>query len=174
MPDAPRLGAMSEGRSTRWLDAEQQRSWRAYVLGTTMLLDRLDHELRQSHDISLPEYEVLVRLSEADGCCLRMASLAVAMSFSRSRITHTIGRLERMGVVKRTATDDDRRGVTAALTPHGRTLLVEAAPIHVSGVREHLVDLAGAEDFAAVGRVFSAVCDHLVAQPSPPADSSRG
>ena len=30
-------------------------------------------------------------------------------------------------------------------------------------MRDHLVDLVSAEDFAAVGRVMDAVCDNLVA-----------
>jgi hypothetical protein len=33
----------------------------------------------------------------------------------------------------------------------------------VRGVREHLVGLASSEDFAAVGRVFDAVSDGLIA-----------
>lgn len=37
------------------------------------------------------------------------------------------------------------------------------APIHVGGVREHLVDLASKEDFAALGRVMDAVSDNLIA-----------
>ena len=37
------------------------------------------------------------------------------------------------------------------------------APDHVNGVRDHLVDLVSAEDFAALGRVMNTVSDHLVA-----------
>ncbi|WP_310964253.1 MarR family winged helix-turn-helix transcriptional regulator [Nocardioides terrisoli] len=165
---------MSDRLGPRWLDQDQQRSWRAYIMGTTLLLGQLDRELRQAHGISLPEYELLVRLSEAEGRCLRMALLADAMSFSRSRITHTVARLEQMGVVERTATDDDRRGVTARLTARGWDLLEKAAPVHVTGVREHLVDIASDEDFAAVGRAFNAVCDHLIADHAPAADIRQG
>jgi DNA-binding MarR family transcriptional regulator len=157
-------------QGTRWLDQEQQRSWRAYIMGSTLLMDRLDRELRQAHGLSMPEYEVLVRLSESDCRALRMAVLADAVSYSRSRITHTVARLEKMGLVARTAADGDRRGVAAVLTDKGYAVLEEAAHIHVSGVREHLVDLASAEDFAAMGRVFDAVCDHLLAGASPEAD----
>jgi DNA-binding MarR family transcriptional regulator len=155
---------------TPWLDEGQQRSWRAYIAGTTMLLDRLDRELRQSHDISLPEYEVLVRLSEAPERTLRMAALADAMSYSRSRITHTVARLETAGLVERCAADTDRRGVMARLSSEGQARLVAAAPTHVAGVREHLVGLANDNDFAAVGRVFDAVTDHLVPDHGPAAD----
>ena len=39
---------MSERTRTRWLDADQQRSWRALVMGITLLLDRLDDDLRRA------------------------------------------------------------------------------------------------------------------------------
>ena len=155
---------------TEWLDTDQQHAWRAYVGGTTMLLDRLDRELRQSHDISLPEYEVLVRLSESPDRTLRMAALADAMAYSRSRITHTVARLERAGLIQRGGDPTDRRGVVAQLTDVGFTRLAEAAHTHVTGVREHLVALASGADFAAVGRVFDAVTDHLAAEHGPAAD----
>ena len=47
------------------------------------------------------------------------------------------------------------------LTDLGEKTLVAAAPTHVAGVRECLVDLAEPADFAAVGRVFGAVADRL-------------
>ncbi|MFT4286716.1 MarR family winged helix-turn-helix transcriptional regulator [Nocardioides sp.] len=149
------------GETTRWLDDDQQHAWRALYLGTTLLKDRLDADLRRDFDLSLPEYEVLVRLSEADGS-LRMAQLADAMAHSRSRVTHTIKRMEGAGLVERSTSTDDGRGVVARITGLGMELLVRAAPVHVTGVREYLLDLVAADDFAAVGRVFDAVCDHLV------------
>jgi DNA-binding MarR family transcriptional regulator len=160
---------MTEG-GTRWLDRDQQHAWRAYIMGSTLLMDRLDRELRRTHGLSMPEYEVLVRLSESDCRSLRMAVLADAVSYSRSRITHTVARLEKMGLVARTSADEDRRGVAAVLTDKGYAVLEEAAHVHVEGVRTHLVDMASDEDFAAVGRVFDAVCDHLLAGASPEAD----
>ena len=57
-------------------DRDQQQAWRAYILGTALLLDRLDRDLREEHDLSLPEYEILVRLSEAARRRMRMADLA--------------------------------------------------------------------------------------------------
>ncbi|MGH3411794.1 MAG: MarR family winged helix-turn-helix transcriptional regulator [Marmoricola sp.] len=162
MSSGQRTGTGARTR-TRWLDHDQQHSWRAYVLGTTLLLDRLDRELRDAHDISLTEYEVLVRLSEQPGRKMRMAVLAEAMCYSRSRVTHTIARMERAGLVERAQTDDDRRGVEAVMTRQGRRRLEQAAPTHVAGVREHLVEHASDADFAAVGRVFDEVSDHLMA-----------
>jgi DNA-binding MarR family transcriptional regulator len=147
---------------TRWLDAGQQRSWRALVMGTTLLFDRLDDDLRDAHDISLVEYEILVRLSERDGQ-MRMAALADALAHSRSRVTHTVTRMEKAGLVQRSSSPEDGRGIVATLTPKGEDLLFQAAPTHVAGVRAYLVDLSTDPDFAALGRVFDAVSDNLVA-----------
>lgn len=146
---------------TRWLDDRQQRHWRAFLGGTTVLMDQLDRDLRSEHGLSMSEYEILVRLSEAPNRSIRMAELASALSHSRSRITHTISRLEQGGIVTRGQCDSDGRGVTATLTDRGLELLATAAHTHVRGVREYLVDVSSPEDLEAVGRVMQAVVDHL-------------
>ena len=149
---------------TRWLDAEQQASWRAFIVGSTLLMDTLDRELRLAHDISLAEYEILVRLSESPDRTLRMAKIAESMRHSRSRVTHTVSRMEKDGLIRRVAATDDKRGVDAMMTEKGWELLKAAAHTHVTGVREHFVELAGEADFAALGRVMNAVSDQLVAE----------
>jgi DNA-binding MarR family transcriptional regulator len=148
---------------TRWLDSEQQRSWRAYIIGSTLLQDILDRELRQAHGVSLGEYEILVRLSESPGRTLRMAQIAESMQHSRSRVTHTVSRMEKAGLIERCAAEGDRRGVEARMTDKGWDLLVRAAPTHVTGVCEHFVDLATDEEFTTMGRLMDAVADHLLA-----------
>ena len=153
---------MPDADEPRWLDESQQRSWRALMMGITLLLDRLDADLRRSFDISLAEYEILVRLSERPGRQLRMAQLADALAHSRSRVTHTVKRMETAGLVERTNSADDGRGVVCAMTDAGYHLLERMAPTHVNGVRDYLVDLASSEDFAALGRVMNAVADKLV------------
>ncbi len=161
---------MATGSEVHWLDAEQQSSWRAYIMGSELLLHQLDRELREEHGISFSEYEILVRLSEAEHGRMRMALLADAMSHSRSRVTHTISRMERAGLVLRHAAESDRRGVEAVMTDAGERKLVDAAPTHVRGVRTHLVDVASREDFAALGRIFNEVSDRLLSDMPKDAD----
>jgi DNA-binding MarR family transcriptional regulator len=151
--------------ATNWLDADQQQAWRSYIIGTTRLLERLDRELREAHGLSLPEYEVLVRLSEADNRSLRMAELASSMSHSRSRTTHTIARMEAAGLVERFTCDQDGRGRWATLSDKGWKVLVEAAHTHVRGVREHLIDQLSATQFATLGDAFDQIGAHLAARP---------
>ncbi len=152
----------ADSSDVAWLDQQQQRSWRAFLVGTTLLMDRLDRELREQHRLSLPEYEILVRLAEADGNRMRMAHLADSVSHSRSRVTHTVSRMETAGLVARDACLSDGRGVEAVLTDQGRAALEGAAPTHVAGVRQFMVDLVDEDDFDALGRVFDAVTDKLI------------
>ena len=149
---------------TRWLEPDQQASWRAFIVGSTLLMDTLDRELRLAHDISLGEYEILVRLSESPDRTLRMAKIAESMRHSRSRVTHTVSRMETDGLIRREAAVDDKRGVDAVMTDKGWERLKAAAHTHVNGVRAHFVDLAGESDFEALGRVMNAVSDQLVAE----------
>ena len=78
----------SEDDEVTWLETGQQQAWRAFIMGSELLLHQLDRELRAEHQLSFSEYEILVRLSEAEDGCMRMAVLAEAMSHSRSRVTH--------------------------------------------------------------------------------------
>jgi DNA-binding MarR family transcriptional regulator len=153
---------MQDGRGTRWLDADQQASWRALIVGMTLLTDRLDEDLQREFDLSVTEYEILVRLSEKPGRQMRMAQLADALAHSRSRVTHTVSRMEKEGLVVRTSSPDDGRGIVCRLTDEGFALLERAAHVHVNGVRDYIVDLASPDDFAAVGRVMNAVSDALI------------
>lgn len=154
-----------------WLTREQQQTWRAYLVGTTLLMERLDRDLRQMHDLSLAEYEILVRLSEQEDRRMRMAVLADALRHSRSRVTHTVRRLELDGLTRRDTCLSDGRGVEAVLTDEGMRRLEEAAPTHVAGVRAHFVDLVPPEDFEALGRAFDVVSDELL--PAHPAADLR-
>ena len=146
----------TESAAPRWLTAEQQKVWRAYLLGSAQLSERLDADLRK-FGIDLPEYEILVSLEEVPERRLRMSELASAVHSSRSRLTHTISRMEKSGLVDRTTCPTDRRGVWAQLTLAGLRLLETAAPSHVAAVRRNFVEAMDEADYAALGRAFAAV-----------------
>lgn len=149
---------MRQSIKPRWLSEEQQVIWRQFLSGTGRIFAELDAELRE-FGLDLGEYEILVHLSEAPDHALRMSDLASSVRQSRSRLTHTVSRMESKGILTRTACPSDRRGVIARLTDDGYALLVEAAPHHVESVRRVLVDVVDPQDFAALGRVMTAVTD---------------
>src|SRR3569623_2010355 len=115
----------------RWLDADEQKAWRAWLFSSLLLQDRLDRELSQAPGISHAYYEILVQLSEAPGRMLRMSQLAERSLSSRSRRSHAVSRLEERGWVRRQVCPDDGRGQRAVLTDDGFAALEAAAPVHV-------------------------------------------
>lgn len=125
--------------------------------GSANLLDRLDRHLRANFDLTLAEYEILYRLSEAPRQRIRMADLAHCVSHSRSRLSHTVTRLERDGLAERQSCTDDGRGVYAALTENGLDRLRAAAGGHVNEVRRLVFDVADTADLAATGRMFESL-----------------
>ncbi|GAA4238823.1 MarR family transcriptional regulator [Actinomadura meridiana] len=149
----------------RWLDASQQRDWRAYVDGSVRLTEIMDRDLKARHGLSVSEYEILVRLSEAPDRRLRMAELAENASQSRSRLSHTCSRLESKGLVKRDSCPNDKRGVYAHLTEDGFDALDRAARDHVETVRAFFIDAIDPKDLEAVGRAFSLVLKRVGATP---------
>lgn len=142
-----------------WLTADQQRSWRKYLEGTTRFVEALGRDHDEHSAVSLGEYELLVRLSEQPDHSLRMSVLADGLAQSRSRITHTVHRMEKQGLVRREADPADRRGVRCVMTPEGYAALVDAAPQHVSAVRRYLVDVLTPEQFRVLGEAMAAVAE---------------
>ncbi len=133
--------ASSCGQGDKHLLTESQmRAWRAFLGASTLVSARLNHELDEAAAISMYEYEILVRLFESEAGRVRMSQLADQVSYSRSRLTHTVGRLERAGYVLRSSCPNDRRGVYAHLTKAGYEFLAQTAPIHLDGVRRHLIN----------------------------------
>ena len=146
---------------TRWLSADEQQQWRAWLTTNLLLPDALDRDLREHTGIGLGEYEILVHLSEAPDRRLRMADLAHCTLASRSRLTHQISRMQTAGWVTREQCSEDHRGQWAVLTDAGYALIVAAAPIHVDSVRRHLLDVLGPDDFATFGEMCERVARPL-------------
>lgn len=150
---------------TRWLSDDEQAAWRSWIAATILLPDRLSRDLQEEKGLTLPDYEILVHLSEAPGRRMRMSELADATLSSRSRLSHQIDRLATAGLVDREPCQDDRRGYFAVLTAEGWRTIVDTAPTHVESVRRHLVDVLTPEEFAELGRLCRKIAEQ--ARPAP-------
>src|SRR3954465_6740775 len=141
----------------QWLTAEEQRAWRAYIESTKVLMDALDRQLQRDAGMPHAYYEILVRLSEADGRSLRMSELADSTLSSRSRLSHAVARLEERGWVVREDCLTDRRGQVARLTDEGFEVPATAASGHVAAVRRFVVDVLGPRQLAALAAASDAI-----------------
>ncbi|MFI5837459.1 MarR family winged helix-turn-helix transcriptional regulator [Micromonospora sp. NPDC051300] len=149
------------GVMTRWLDPDEQRTWRAFLAASRTLMETLDRELQRDAGMPHAYYEILVRLSEAPGRRLRMSDLADATGSSRSRLSHAATRLEAAGWIRREDCPTDRRGQLAVLTDDGFATLAAAAPGHVEGVRRHLFDALSPAQVDQLRRISETLADHL-------------
>src|SRR5688500_1320307 len=145
----------------RWLDADEQRAWRAWLYSSQLLQDRLDRELTHQTGISHAYYEILVNLSEVPDRRLRMSDLADRCLSSRSRLSHAVSRLEGRGWGRRQVCPEDGRGQLAVLTDEGFAALEAAAPVHVESVRTHLFDQLTPEQVEAMRDLGETLLRHL-------------
>jgi DNA-binding MarR family transcriptional regulator len=121
------------------LSPTELRAWRSLVRAHACLVKRLDAQLEAEHGLPLTSYEVLVRLSGADGGKMRMHDIASSVLLSRSGLTRLIDRLERDGFVDRCSCENDARGAYAVITEVGRTRCADARATHLAGVRTMFV-----------------------------------
>lgn len=148
----------------RALSALEQAAWRAYTRGSALLREALSRDVEAQAGMSLNEYEILERLAAAPGGALRMAALADDLVNSRSRLTHTVHRMEARGLVERRACEADGRGVFCALTPSGEATYVRAEPGYRASVRAYLLDRLSPEELEVLGRVMRRLADDLAGE----------
>lgn len=118
-----------------WLDDHQQRVWRLWLEVSTTLPAILNRQLSRDSQLSVQDFEVLVRLSETDGGEMRVVALAERMRWERSRLSHHLTRMEKRGLIERRVCCSDGRGAIIHLTNPGMAALRQAAPGHAALVR---------------------------------------
>jgi DNA-binding MarR family transcriptional regulator len=147
--------------STPWLSAEEQHLWRSWLALTSALPAALHRELQADAGLSLPDFDVLVQLSEAPDGRLRVSELARVLGWERSRLSHHVGRMERRDLVAREECEDDGRGAFVVLTPTGRHAIEDAAPHHVRTVRRLVLDPLDGQDVADLSRIVTTLLERV-------------
>jgi DNA-binding MarR family transcriptional regulator len=143
--------------TTRWLSEEEQRTWRLFLQACESVFAATDAQLVRDSGLPHGYYEILVHLSEAPNLALRMTQLARASTYSKSRLSHAVARLEERGWVQRRDCATDRRGQIAQLTDEGFAVLAAAAPGHVDQVRRSLMDVLTPEQVRQLGEISAAI-----------------
>ena len=153
----------------RWLDGEQQDSWRAFSAAMHKLRWALECQLQQDAGLSFIEYHVLARLSENPGNTMRLSELAEVTDSSLSRLSHLMNRLERRDLVRREPDPADGRYTNAVMTDAGLRLLVASAPAHVAKVRELVIDTLTREQLRELHAASERIVDRIGGSPCRPA-----
>jgi DNA-binding MarR family transcriptional regulator len=146
---------------TRWLDDDEQRTWRAFVRLHKRLEAELNRRLQATANLSLADYEVLVALTDVPEGRLRPYQMQKTLDWEQSRLSHHLGRMQRRDLVRREECESDGRGAYIVLTEAGRRAITSAAPDHVETVRHLLFDALTPAQVATLGRLSDQVLDRL-------------
>jgi len=144
-----------------WLSERQQRVWRHWLAASAQLPAALHRDLQAEAGLSLPDFEVLVQLTETAEGRVRVTELARALSWEKSRVSHHLTRMERRGLVTREECRDDGRGSFVVLTAAGRDAMEQAAPGHVATVRRLVFDQLTEQEVDVLETVLGKVLSGL-------------
>ena len=123
------------------------------------LMRELSTDLAMKTRLPLGDFDVLAQLARAGGE-LRMTELATKTFSSRSAMTRRVDRLVEEGLVRRTSSEADGRGVVIALTESGLARLTEAVPVHLKGVSKLFIERLDDEELAVLERALDKVSLH--------------
>jgi DNA-binding MarR family transcriptional regulator len=156
---APGTSSPSSAAAVPDVAPTKMAAWRAFLEAHARILEVLARELREEESLPLAWYDVLVQLQEAPDGRLRMQELAEAVLLSKSGLTRLVDRMERMGLVRRAACPDDRRGILAELTEAGLDTLRRTSSTHLRGVEEHFASHLTDEEAAVLARLLGRLTD---------------
>lgn len=126
-------GAPINAHSFDDLPGSAQRLWHAYIKAYKVVTDAVDRELKDRGVLSLAEYQV-VSAVDSSGGRLRFIDIAKVTLLSQSRVSRQVDTLQHKGLLRREATDSDRRATFAMITPKGKTELARAAEVVVEAL----------------------------------------
>jgi DNA-binding MarR family transcriptional regulator len=131
-------------------------AWRALLRAHATLMRELSTDLAMKTRLPLGDFDALAQLAIAGGE-LRMTGLATRAFSSRSAMTRRVDRLVEQGLVRRTTSEADGRGVVIALTETGLTRLAEAVPVHLEGVSRLFIEPLDDEELDVLQRALETV-----------------
>ena len=147
----------------RWLSTDERATWLRLVAVLGLLPAALEAQLHRDEGLTLFEYLCLAMLSEAPERTLRMTALAARTNATLPRLSRVISGLERSGLVVREPCPEDGRATNAVLTAAGWDKIVQAAPGHVTAVRELVFDAMTPAQVAQLARI----CERLLTRLDP-------
>ena len=125
----PRFAAMSMATTDSTLSRSTETSLAAVLrlfAASAALEQRLAPTLHSLHDLSFPEFLLLLNVARAPLGKMRRVDLAAALNVGFSSISHMADPLEKEGLIERQTDKRDTRVIYASITAAGRQRVEEA------------------------------------------------
>jgi DNA-binding MarR family transcriptional regulator len=142
-----------------WLDDDEQKAWRSYLLMHRTLETHLERHLQREFGLSKSDFEILVNLSESETGRMRAFELGKATQWEKSRMSHHLSRMEKRGLIRKEACD--ARYPEIVITDEGMAAIEACAPAHAARVREFFVDVFGPDRMAVLGEVSDEIVETI-------------
>jgi len=152
-----------------WLNAHEDRAWRAFIHAHDQIEAHLNRRLQES-GLSGADYEVLAVLSALDGDRMPARDLCIALGWEKSRLSHQLRRMQKDGLIGREPNPDDARSTMVCLLPAGLVAIEKAAPRHVEDVRRNFIDLFTPAELDLLAALNERVLQHLATDDDSPAE----
>jgi DNA-binding MarR family transcriptional regulator len=134
---------------TNTAESALEERWRDILSVHARTMCEIDRVLHP-HGLGASDFEVLDILaasasSSGGGEQCRVQNLVGRVHLSQSALSRLIGRLEKEGLVERSACAEDRRGVFVTLTRKGRDLHTRVRPLQRAALARTLAGPEGVE-----------------------------
>ncbi|WP_214402671.1 MarR family winged helix-turn-helix transcriptional regulator [Pseudonocardia lacus] len=148
------------------LDPVRLGAYFALMDVASLLRHAVEQQLREAGELSYVQFQLLARLGlDSPTGSHRMTDLADGVVYSRSGLTYQAGLLEKAGLVTRSPSPDDERGVTVTITDAGRARLAEVLPGHTEVVSRLLFEPLSHADAEALAQLLAPVREHMRSTP---------
>lgn len=152
---------MSDDASASPLDPTELGAYFALIEVSSLLRHTVEQQLKEAGGLSYVQFQLLATLGDAADGSRRMTDLADGVVYSRSGLTYQVGLLEQAGLVARSPSADDERGVTVTITDAGRDVLARVFPGHVEVLQQLFLDPLSTQDVGVLADVLGRVRDHM-------------
>lgn len=129
-------------------------AWARLLYAQAATTRAVNRRLLAEHELTLNDYECLLRLAQAEDGRMRRVDLAEQLLLTASGVTRLLDGLEGEGLVERAACASDRRVVYAVITDQGFERLQAAADSLTAEVRVLFEERLDAEELEQLAELL--------------------
>jgi len=140
--------------ATTYSPPRRLESWVSFLQSHAAITRELSAQLQHEHGLTLSDYEVLLRLKNAEGGMMRRVDLAEQVLLTASGITRLLEGLERSGYVRKENCASDARVSYAKITEEGLAKFKAASTTHLRGIDELFLSRYSGSELATLAELL--------------------
>lgn len=130
-------------------------AWAKLLRTASMLLQKVEEDLKAARLPPLSWYDVLLELARAKNGRLRPRELQPRLLITKYNLSRLIDRLEAEGLVAREPCEDDARGAQIRISEAGRELRRRMWPVYEAAIARYFAGKLEAGDAQRLKRVLN-------------------